>query len=44
MERDGERWRKMEREAAGVIKPREADRKKSGYTAAVWLLFVLKTL
>lgn len=34
----------MERAAAGVIKPRKADRKKSGYTAAVWLLFMLKTL
>lgn len=41
MERDRERWRKMEREAAGIIKPRETDRKKISYTPAVWLLFVL---
>lgn len=34
----------MEREATGVIKSRESDRKKSGYTAAVWLVFVLQML
>lgn len=44
MERDRERWGKMEREPAGIIKPREADRKKISYTPAVWLLFVLETL
>lgn len=40
--KDGKRWRKMEREAAVVIKPREADRKKR--SGAVRLLFVPETL
>jgi len=37
----GERWKEMERKAAGVIKPREANRKKNGHMATVRPLFSL---